>query len=139
MKTSSWHGKTVNVANSFGIPFEEDERDSKTRFLDHNYIEGMYDVLQWRVPSSSEHCYIGWTRMQQRSGWSDGTTQDQSYREINDLFKRYIAKLVMAIVDVRPQAVGISTDAYFAVEEIKDICLFLFGNLKCICCHIGMQ
>lgn len=27
----------------------------------------------------------------------------------------------MVIVDVRQQAVGIPTDAYFAVEEIKDV------------------
>lgn len=27
----------------------------------------------------------------------------------------------MVIVDVRPHAVGIPTDAYFAVEEIKDV------------------
>lgn len=40
------NGKTVNVANSFGIPFEEDEKDSKTWFLDHNYIEGMYDMFK---------------------------------------------------------------------------------------------
>lgn len=40
------NGKTVNVANSFGIPFEEDEKDSKTWFLDHNYIEGMYDMFR---------------------------------------------------------------------------------------------
>ena len=40
------NGKTINVANSFGIPFEEDERDSKTWFLDHNYIEGMYEMFK---------------------------------------------------------------------------------------------
>lgn len=40
------NGKTVNVANSFGIPFEEDEKDSKTWFLDHNYIEGMYEMFK---------------------------------------------------------------------------------------------
>ena len=39
-------GKTVNVANSFAIPFEEDEKDSKTWFLDHNYIEGMWDMFK---------------------------------------------------------------------------------------------
>lgn len=39
-------GSTVNVANSFGIPFEEDEKDSKTWFLDHNYIEGMYEMFK---------------------------------------------------------------------------------------------
>jgi 26S proteasome regulatory subunit N8 len=40
------NGKTVNVANSFAIPFEEDEKDSKTWFLDHNYIEGMWDMFK---------------------------------------------------------------------------------------------
>jgi hypothetical protein len=40
------HGKTINVANSFGIPFEEDEKDSKTWFLDHNYIDGMYEMFK---------------------------------------------------------------------------------------------
>ena len=39
-------GKTVNVANSFAIPFEEDEKDSKTWFLDHNYIEGMWEMFK---------------------------------------------------------------------------------------------
>ena len=35
-------GKMVNVANPFGIPFKEDENDSKMWFLDHSYIDGMY-------------------------------------------------------------------------------------------------
>ena len=40
------NGSTINVANSFGIPFEEDEKDSKTWFLDHNYIDGMFDMFK---------------------------------------------------------------------------------------------
>ena len=40
------NGKTINVANSFGIPFEEDEKDPKTWFLDHNYIENMSDMFK---------------------------------------------------------------------------------------------
>ena len=40
------NGKTVNVANSYGIPFEEDDKDSKTWFLDHNYIESMYEMFK---------------------------------------------------------------------------------------------
>jgi len=123
------NGKTVNVANSFGIPFEEDERDSKTWFLDHNYIEGMYDMFKkvngtspiTRVPSQIVNEYVAKERM---IGWyHTGPKLRASDQEINDLFKRYIAKPVMVIVDVRPQAVGIPTDAYFAVEEIKDVCL----------------
>ncbi|KAG8217997.1 JAB1/Mov34/MPN/PAD-1 ubiquitin protease-domain-containing protein [Butyriboletus roseoflavus] len=96
-------GKTVNVANSFGIPFEEDEKDSKTWFLDHNYIEGMYDMFK---KVNARERMIGW--------YHTGPKLRASDQEINDLFKRYIAKPVMVIVDVRPDTVGIPTDAYFA-------------------------
>jgi len=55
-------------------------------------------------------------------GWyHTGPKLRASDQEINDLFKRFIARPVMVIVDVRPQTVGIPTDAYFAVEEIKDV------------------
>jgi len=54
-------------------------------------------------------------------GWyHTGPKLHASDQEINDLFKRFIARPVMVIVDVREQAVGMPTDAYFAVEEIKD-------------------
>lgn len=55
-------------------------------------------------------------------GWyHTGPKLRASDQEINDLFERFIARPVMVIVDVRPQTVGIPTDAYFAVEEIKDV------------------
>ncbi|KAF5378370.1 hypothetical protein D9615_008746 [Tricholomella constricta] len=103
------NGKTVNVANSFGIPFEEDEKDSKTWFLDHNYIEGMYEMFK---KVNARERMIGW--------YHTGPKMRASDQEINELFKRFVARPVMVIVDVRPQTVGIPTDAYFAVEEIKD-------------------
>ncbi|KAF9651498.1 Mov34-domain-containing protein [Thelephora ganbajun] len=103
------NGKTVNVANSFGIPFEEDEKDSKTWFLDHNYIEGMWEMFK---KVNARERMIGW--------YHTGPKLRASDQEINDLFKRFIARPVMVIVDVRPQTVGIPTDAYFAIEQIKD-------------------
>lgn len=59
------NGKTVNVANSFAIPFEEDDKDSKTWFLDHNYIEGMYDMFKkvngtWFASSVCEFVLTTW-------------------------------------------------------------------------------
>ena len=55
-------------------------------------------------------------------GWyHSGPKLRASDLEINELFKRFIPRPVMVIVDVRPQCVGIPTDAYFAVEEIKDV------------------
>lgn len=103
------NGKTVNVANSFAIPFEEDEKDSKTWFLDHNYIEGMYEMFK---KVNARERMIGW--------YHTGPKLRASDQEINDLFKKYVQRPVMVIVDVRPQTVGIPTDAYFGVEEIKD-------------------
>jgi len=103
------NGKTINVANSYAIPFEEDEKDSKTWFLDHNYIEGMWEMFK---KVNARERMIGW--------YHSGPKLRGSDQEINDLFKRYIARPVMVIVDVRREAVGIPTDAYFAVEEIKD-------------------
>jgi 26S proteasome regulatory subunit N8 len=55
-------------------------------------------------------------------GWyHTGPKLRASDQEINDLMKKFIARPVMVIVDVRQQSVSIPTDAYFAVEEIKDV------------------
>ena len=37
---------TVNVANSYAVPFEEDEKDPTVWFLDHNYHEHMYNMFR---------------------------------------------------------------------------------------------
>ncbi|THH02992.1 hypothetical protein EW145_g6621 [Phellinidium pouzarii] len=103
------NGKVINVANSFAVPFEEDEKDSKTWFLDHNYIESMWEMFK---KVNARERMIGW--------YHSGPKLRASDLEINELFKRFIPRPVMVIVDVRPQTVGIPTDAYFAVEEIKD-------------------
>ena len=72
-------------------------------------------------------------------GWyHTGPKLRASDQEINDLLKRYIAKPVMVIVDVRPETVGIPTDAYFAVEEIKDVCGYRMHRLLSeLTTHIG--
>lgn len=120
------NGKIINVANSFGIPFEEDDKDSKSWFLDHNYVQEMYDMFRkvngalflprvvclFSSPSAKERL-IGW--------YHTGPKLRASDQEINDLFKRFVARPLMVIVDVRPQTVGIPTDAYLAVDEIKDV------------------
>jgi len=55
-------------------------------------------------------------------GWyHTGPQLRVSDQEINDVFKRYMPRPVMVIVDTRQSTVGIPTEAYFAVEEIKDV------------------
>ncbi|EPQ30236.1 uncharacterized protein PFL1_02352 [Pseudozyma flocculosa PF-1] len=102
-------GKTINVANSFAVPFEEDERDPKTWFLDHDYITGMMEMFK---KVNAREKMVGWYHTGPRLRASD--------LEINELMKRFIPRPVMVIVDPRQRDVGIPTDAYLAVEEIKD-------------------
>ena len=57
-------------------------------------------------------------------GWyHSGPKLRASDLEINELFKRYTPNPLLVIIDVQPKEVGVPTDAYFAVEEIKDVCL----------------
>ncbi|PWN96358.1 Mov34-domain-containing protein [Tilletiopsis washingtonensis] len=107
------NGASINVANSFAVPFEEDEGGAdgakSTWFLDHDYIESMMEMSK-KVTAREK--MVGWYHTGPRLRASD--------LEINDLMKRFIPRPVMVIVDPRSRDTGIPTDAYFAVEEIKE-------------------
>lgn len=79
-------------------------------FIDHNYIEGMNDMFK---KVNAREKLIGW--------YHSGPKLRASDLEINELFKRYTPNPLLVIIDVHPQDVGVPTDAYFAVEEIKDV------------------
>ncbi|GJJ73880.1 26S proteasome regulatory subunit N8 [Entomortierella parvispora] len=103
------HGNKVNVANSFAVPFEEDEKDPSVWFLDHNYVEAMNDMF--RKVNAKERM-VGW--------YHSGPKLRASDLEINELFKKYTPNPALVIIDVKPTDLEIPTDAYFAVEEIRD-------------------
>lgn len=100
---------SVRVTNSFAVPFEEDDKDPSVWFLDHNYVESMNDMFK---QVNAREKLIGW--------YHSGPKLRASDLEINELFKRYTPNPVLVIIDVQPKEVGVPTDAYFAVEEIKD-------------------
>ncbi|KAJ0387353.1 hypothetical protein COL922a_002398 [Colletotrichum nupharicola] len=102
-------GKNVRVSNSFAVPFEEDDKDPSVWFLDHNYVEGMNDMFK---KVNAREKLIGW--------YHSGPKLRASDLEINELFKRYTPNPLLVIIDVQPKEAGVPTDAYFAVEEIKD-------------------
>ncbi|KAI9834493.1 MAG: proteasome regulatory particle subunit [Phylliscum demangeonii] len=102
-------GKNVRVSNSFAVPFEEDERDPTVWFLDHNFVESMRDMFK---KINAREKLIGW--------YHSGPKLRASDSEINEVFKRYTPNPLLVIIDVQPKEVGVPTDAYFAVEEIKD-------------------
>jgi 26S proteasome regulatory subunit N8 len=118
-------GTNVRVSNSFAgrfyacgcessliyllVPFEEDEKDPSVWFLDHNYVESMREMFK---KVNAREKLIGW--------YHSGPKLRASDLEINELFKRYTPNPLLVIVDVQPKEVGVPTDAYFAIEEIKD-------------------
>lgn len=99
---------TINVTNSYAIPFEEDEKNSSVWFLDHNFIESMGEMFK---KINAKEKLIGW--------YHSGPKLRASDLKINDVFKRYTSNPLLVIVDVQPRSVGIPTDAYFAVDDIK--------------------
>ena len=91
------------------VPFEEDEKDPSVWFLDHNYVESMREMFK---KVNAREKLIGW--------YHSGPKLRASDLEINELFKRYTPNPLLVIVDVQPKEIGVPTDAYFAIEEIKD-------------------
>ncbi|KAI9742429.1 MAG: proteasome regulatory particle subunit [Claussenomyces sp. TS43310] len=102
-------GRNVRVSNSYAVPFEEDDKDPSVWFLDHNYVESMNEMFK---KVNAREKLIGW--------YHSGPKLRASDLEINELFKKYIPNPLLVIVDVQPKESGVPTDAYFAVEEIKD-------------------
>ncbi|KAJ3139781.1 proteasome regulatory particle subunit [Physocladia obscura] len=102
-------GDTVNIANSYALPFEEDEKDPSVWFLDHNYHEAMYDMCK---KVNAKEKMVGW--------YHSGPKLRPSDLEINELFKRYVPNPVLVIIDVKQSSLGIPTDAYFVIEEVHD-------------------
>ncbi|CAI7670952.1 hypothetical protein N7533_004882 [Penicillium manginii] len=102
-------GGNVRVSNSFAVPFEEDEKDPSVWFLDHNFVESMRDMFK---KINAREKLVGW--------YHSGPKLRASDLEINELFKKYTPNPLLVIVDVQPKEVGVPTDAYFAVDEIKD-------------------
>lgn len=99
---------TIKVTNSFAIPFEEDERNSSVWFLDHNFIESMGEMFK---KINAKEKLVGW--------YHSGPKLKASDLKINDIFRKYTPNPLLVIVDVQPRSVGIPTDAYFAVDDIK--------------------
>lgn len=98
----------IKVTNSYAIPFEEDEKNPAVWFLDHNFIESMGEMFK---KINAKEKLIGW--------YHSGPKLRASDLKINEVFKRYVANPLLVIVDIQPRTVGIPTDAYFAVDDIK--------------------
>ncbi|KAF7018829.1 hypothetical protein CFC21_032073 [Triticum aestivum] len=96
----------VDVTNSYAVPFEEDDKDPRIWFLDHNYHESMFSMFK-RI-NAKEHV-VGW--------YSTGPKLKENDLDVHALFTNYVPNPVLVIIDVQPKELGIPTKAYYAVEE----------------------
>jgi len=106
----SWSTKDrLDISNSFAVPFDEDDKDRKSWYLDHGYLENMYQMFK---KVNAKERIVGW--------YHTGPKLHQNDILINDLIRNYCPQSVLVIVDAKPKNVGLPTEAYRAVEEVHD-------------------
>eukprot|EP00088_Acartia_fossae_P011309 TRINITY_DN1571_c0_g1_i1.p1 TRINITY_DN1571_c0_g1~~TRINITY_DN1571_c0_g1_i1.p1 ORF type:complete len:326 (-),score=116.70 TRINITY_DN1571_c0_g1_i1:29-1006(-) len=106
----NWTSRGVlDIANSFAVPFDEDEKDKDVWFLDHEYLENMYQMFK---KVNAKERIVGW--------YHTGPKLHQNDILINDLMRKYCQQSVLVIIDPKPTRIGLPTEAYKVVEEIHD-------------------
>jgi 26S proteasome regulatory subunit N8 len=86
----------LDIANSFAIPFDEDEKDKEVWFLDHEYLECMYNMFK---KVNAKERIVGW--------YHTGPKLHQNDILINDLMRKYCQQSVLVIIDPKPTRIGI--------------------------------
>eukprot|EP00002_Diphylleia_rotans_P001208 TRINITY_DN1066_c0_g1_i3.p1 TRINITY_DN1066_c0_g1~~TRINITY_DN1066_c0_g1_i3.p1 ORF type:complete len:292 (-),score=80.25 TRINITY_DN1066_c0_g1_i3:223-1098(-) len=99
----------VDVTNSYAIPFEEDEKDPRVWFVDHNYHEALFSMFK---KVSAKETFVGW--------YSTGPKIRPTDIEINEVFRKYVPNPLLVIIDVQPRELGLPTEAYVAVDDVTD-------------------
>mmetsp|Transcript_15403 Transcript_15403/g.17761 ORF Transcript_15403/g.17761 Transcript_15403/m.17761 type:complete len:325 (+) Transcript_15403:48-1022(+) len=99
---------TLNITNSYAVPFEEDPKESRIWFLDHNYHDAMYEMFR---KINAKEKVVGW--------YSTGTKFKAHDIEINELFKKYCSLPTLVLIDVEhAEELGLPTTAYYSKEEV---------------------
>ncbi|KAK4270462.1 hypothetical protein QN277_023498 [Acacia crassicarpa] len=99
---------TVEVSNSYGVPFEEDTKDPSLWFLNCDYAEKMFSLS--KKVNATEHI-VGW--------YSTGPKLRGIDMHIHRLFHKYVPNPVLVIVDVRTTEKSLPIKAFCDVEESK--------------------
>jgi len=99
----------LDVSNSFAVPFDEDAKEADVWFLDHDYLETMYGMFK---KVNAREKIVGW--------YHTGPKLQPNDVIINDLMRKYSPSSILVIIDAKPKALGLPTEAYIAVEEVHD-------------------
>ncbi|KAG9509544.1 26S proteasome non-ATPase regulatory subunit 7, partial [Fragariocoptes setiger] len=108
-----WRSKGVlDISNSFGVPFDEEDVDKSSWFVDQGYLDNMYQMFK---KVNSREKIIGW--------YHTGPKLHQNDIAINDLVRKYSGpNSVLVIIDAKlsQDFSDLPTKAYYAIEEVHD-------------------
>merc|ERR1711957_1154649 len=96
----------LHVTNCFAVPFEEDQRDPKVWFLDHNFHEEMFAMFK---KVNAKERVVGW--------YSTGPKIKSSDLSIHELYRRYCSEPVLVVMDVQPKDLDLPMEAYHSIQE----------------------
>merc|ERR1711972_88707 len=96
----------LHITNCFAVPFEEDPRDPRVWFLDHNFHENMYAMFK---KVNAKERVVGW--------YSTGPKIKPSDLDIHELYRRYCPEPVLVVMDVQPKDLELPMEAYYSVQE----------------------
>uniref|UniRef100_A0A914ZUX9 26S proteasome non-ATPase regulatory subunit 7 n=1 Tax=Parascaris univalens TaxID=6257 RepID=A0A914ZUX9_PARUN len=101
--------RTLDIANSFAVPFDEDDKDKRTWFLDMDYLESMYGMFH---KVAARERIVGW--------YHTGPKLCQNDIVINEQLKRFTMNPVLVVIEAEPKDLGLPTEAYIEVQEVHD-------------------
>lgn len=105
----SIRNKVLDVANSFAVPFDEDDKDPSVWYLDHDYLDSMASMFK---KVNAKERVVGW--------YHTGPKLHPNDIRINERIRRFNPNSVLVIIDAKPKDLGLPTEAYIAIEEVHD-------------------
>jgi len=98
----------VDVTNCYAVPFEEDSRNNKIWFVDHNFHEKMFSMF--RKVNASERV-VGW--------YSSGPKIRPNDIDINELLRKYTPDPILCVIEAKSTELGLPTKSYVSVEKVN--------------------
>lgn len=106
------------------VPFDEDEKDKNTWFLDMDYLESMYGMF-YKVAAKEK--IVGWyhtgPKLHKVEFLRDSFLLPAIQNDIiiNDQLKKFTPNPVLVIIEAEPKDIGLPTEAYVEVQEVHDV------------------
>jgi len=97
----SIRNKVLDVANSFAIPLDEDDK------VDYDYVNTMAEMFK---KMNAEERVVGW--------YHTGPKLHPNDFSINEVICRFNLNSVLVIIDAKQK--GLPTEAYIVIEEVHD-------------------